>query len=288
MSKQQTALRANANLLSGEKLYLERARITLPYLVRQAKAEQPIYYSSLAEEIGIDNPRNLNYILGSIGNALIQLGKKEKIEIPPIQCLVINKAQDLPGEGIEWFISNKAFNKLSKTQKRKIVDSELAKIYSFNRWDWVLGKLGLHPIDSNIESILLKARQGNLGGESKNHKNFKKFICENPQVLGLNKSFSTGTEEYKLPSADAIDVLFISKKMKVGVEVKSHISDVSDILRGIFQCVKYKALIEAEQKIKQEFLNTRVILALQGSLPQELVLIKNILGVEVLDNIEIM
>jgi hypothetical protein len=60
MVKRQTAKIANPDLLDGEKLYQERARLTLPYLVRQAKAGQTIYYSDLAKEINIPNPRNLN------------------------------------------------------------------------------------------------------------------------------------------------------------------------------------------------------------------------------------
>ena len=51
MPRKRTAEIANADILNGEKLYLEKARKTLPYLVRQAKAGQPIYYSNLAEEV---------------------------------------------------------------------------------------------------------------------------------------------------------------------------------------------------------------------------------------------
>jgi len=53
--------------ISGEKLYQERARAALPLLVRQAQAGAPIFYSDLADELGMPNPRNLNYVLGSIG-----------------------------------------------------------------------------------------------------------------------------------------------------------------------------------------------------------------------------
>ena len=110
MAKKQTARIANSDLLNGEKLYHERARVTLPYLVRQAKSGQTIYYSDLAKEVGIPNPRNLNYALDSIGNALVTLGENTKTEIPPIQCLVVNKSQGLPGEGISWFISPTDFS----------------------------------------------------------------------------------------------------------------------------------------------------------------------------------
>lgn len=44
----------------GSKLYQQRAQKALPILVRQAKARQSIYYSQLAQELGMPNPRNLN------------------------------------------------------------------------------------------------------------------------------------------------------------------------------------------------------------------------------------
>ena len=73
---------------------------------------------------------------------------------------------------------------------------------------------------------------------------------------------------------------------KIGVEVKSKISDTSDILRGFFQCIKYKHLIEAEQLVNNEQPDSRVILALEGQLPSELIAIKNVLEIEVIDNIK--
>lgn len=81
---------ALSDFINGDKSYLKRVRMILPYLVRQAKAGRPIHYSDLAAETQMPNPRNLNYPLGAIGKALIGLGKKMGLEIPPIQCLVIN------------------------------------------------------------------------------------------------------------------------------------------------------------------------------------------------------
>lgn len=287
MAKRRTTKIANSDLLNGEKLYLERAKVTLPYLVRQAKAGQTIYYSELAEEAGIPNPRNLNYVLGSIGDALIALGKGSKTEIPPIQCVVVNKNTGLPGEGISWFISPTDFSKLNKTQKQKVVSAQLAKIFTFQDWDWVLEELGLEPITADIEEEIKIAKNRKGGGESEQHRKFKEFIAKNPSVLGLNENLEVGEIEYGLPSADTVDVLFREKSQKIGVEAKSIISDTADILRGLFQCVKYKHLIEAEQIVLDEIPNSRIILALQGSLPTELVLVKNLLGIEVIENIKI-
>lgn len=287
MIKRQTAKIANSDLLEGKQLYQERAKLALPYLVRQAKASQTIYYSDLAKELEMPNPRNLNYVLGAIGNALIDLGKRTGIEIPPIQCIVINKQHGLPGEGVGFFISKTDFSKLNKTQKQNIVDAQLIKIYTFQHWDCILEKFNLKPIITNLNDELKEAKKGLGGGESEEHKKFKEFVSKHPIALGLHESLANGELEYSLPSADTIDVLFIDKSLKIGVEVKSSISNTADILRGLFQCVKYKHLIEAEQIVNNEFPNSKVILALQGQFPIELNLVRNLLGIEVIDNIKI-
>jgi len=104
--------------MTGEKLYQERARAALPVLVRQAKAGKPILYGALAEELKMPNPRNLNYPLGSIGRTIEKISSAWKLKIPPIQCLVINKRDALPGEGIGWFLLKKEdFALLPKHQK---------------------------------------------------------------------------------------------------------------------------------------------------------------------------
>lgn len=283
MTKHPTVEIASSNILNGKKLYLERARITLPYLVRQAKAGKTIYYSDLAVEVNIPNPRNFNFILGAIGNALIKLDSS----IPPIQCLVINKQTNFPGDGIDGFIDKKNFSKLNRTQKTEVLNRALTQIFSYQRWDWVLKQLQIEPLKLDIEHVIEKAKQIRVGGgESPFHRDFKNFIANNPSSVGLSKRIGVGKTEYILPSADSIDVVFVDKNTKICIEVKSKISDTADILRGLFQCVKYKHLIEAEQIVKNENPDSRVILALEEKLPDNLIIVKNILGIEVIDNIK--
>jgi hypothetical protein len=282
----ETGQKASSDLLSNGKLYTQRARLVLPYLVRQAKAGQSIYYSDLAQEVGIPNPRNLNYVLGAIGKAILELKEKTRIDIPPIQCIVINKTTNMPGEGIGWFINRTDYKKLSKNQKQQLLDRALGAIYSFQQWDWVLKQFQLIPIIADIKPEIERVKQmRGGGGESPFHLAFKLYVAKNPKVLGLSEKTDPGKIEYCLPSLDTIDVLFTDKTSKIGVEVKSRISDPDDILRGLFQCIKYKYLIEAEQKVRNEKVDCRVILALEGKLPVKLVSVKNILGVDVVDGI---
>jgi hypothetical protein len=232
-----------------------------PILVRQATAGQPIYYSDLASEVGIPNPRNLNYILGEIGKAIELLNKSKDTDVPPIQCLVLNKNTNLPGEGFNGFLHIVDFRKLTRSRKRDVINQQLSVIYNYSKWEWVLEQFNLKPLIVNIDALLVRAANiGFGGGESEDHRAFKEAIAKRPSLIQL--SLPVGEMEYKLPSGDILDILFNNGDMIIGIEVKSQISSKEDILRGIFQCVKYKAIVEAKQKAQGLIPNSRIFIIL--------------------------
>lgn len=89
---------------------------------------ETIFYSQLAFEMDMPNARNLNYVLSCIGNTLIKLGKAHDLEIPSIQCLVVNKDTGMPGEGVDLFISGGDFRALNSKQKKVVVQSQLSLV----------------------------------------------------------------------------------------------------------------------------------------------------------------
>lgn len=272
--------------ISGDKLYQARARAALPLLVRQAQAGAPVFYSDLAEELGMPNPRNLNYVLGSIGQSMERLSEKWKTKVPPIQCLVINKNTSLPGEGIGWFLVKKEdFAKLPLRQKQAIVEAELQHVFSYPRWHEVLKALELEPTKSDFSSFVSKASGGFGSGESEDHKALKEYIARNPKVIGLGVNTPTGITEYQLPSGDNLDVSFNGKKVWVAAEIKSSKSADGDIVRGLFQCVKYRAVMEAVLLTESRPQNAKALLVLESMFPQSLIPLRNILGVEVVEGI---
>lgn len=272
--------------LSGNKAYQVRARAALPLLVRQAEAGVPIFYSDLAEELGMPNPRNLNYVLGSIGQSLERLSKVWKSKVPPIQCLVVNKSTGLPGEGIGWFLVKKeVFATLPLRQQRAIVEAELQDVFSYPRWREVLKTLELEPTTSDFSSFLSKASSRFGGGESEDHKALKVYVAQNPKAIGLGGNIPIGITEFPLPSGDSLDVSFNAKKGWVAAEVKSSKSAEGDIVRGLFQCVKYRAVMEAVLLTKSRPQNARALLVLESTLPQSLIPLRNMLGVEVVEGI---
>lgn len=280
-----------SKLIDGNKLYHVRARKAFPLLVRQAWAGKPIYYSDLAEELGMPNARNLNYVLGCIGNAIIELSRKKLKgnKIPPIQCLVINKTTKLPGSGFDAFLTKvgsttKDFKNLDKASKRRIVSQHLNEIYLYSGWAEVLSSLSLDQ-PSFPDQLPITTSIFSAGGEGEEHKKLKKFVAKNPCVVGLSKKWPEGNIEEKLESGDSVDVMFSFGDEYVAVEVKSIISNINDINRGLYQCIKYQAVLEAMLGVKGKPKNVRAVLVLGGDFPKELLSTKNILGIEVLSNI---
>lgn len=287
MKRSNTSIKSNVGLLQGEKLYIQRARETFPILVRQAHAGKIITYSQLADELGMPNPRNLNFVLGAIGNAILKLRTINKENIPFINFLVVGKNSHIPGNGISGFTRNKKFSLLAKSEKYKQFQYDIDTICSYEDWNKILSQLELLPLKNDvipIEQLTQLSEHSHSAGESKFHLDFKNYLKDHPQIFGLRNIVKCETE-YTFYSADKIDVMYWGKNEIVGVEAKSHISEEIDILRGIFQCIKYSALINAHQIYENKDIPFRVILALENELPSKFKGICNQLGVNVIDNI---
>ncbi len=278
------------NLFSiNNKLFLQRARRAFPILVRQAHAGQSLHYEDLALELRMPNPRNLNKVLGSIGNTIKALSRSRNEQIPPIQSLVLNKGTGLPGDGFNSFLERQElYNASTKRQKKQILDAVLSEVYTYPNWNGILREVGLEPISTNLLETVIEAKNriGYGGGESPEHQNFKEWVRDNPTELDLKGKVLQRRTEYFFITSDEVDVAFLFKNEFVGVEVKAKSSPIDDIRRGLFQCIKYAALIEAEQKLSPTPLHVRTILALEGAFPAELITSKNTLGIEVVDNLE--
>lgn len=272
---------------NGSKLYQQRAKLALPLLVARAKAHSTFTYGQLARQIGMPNPRNLNHVLGAIGRELQGLSREWKEEVPPIQCIVINKTKKTPGRGIGFHMPVAQFKQLPPLAKKRVLQMLHSRIWDYQKWETVLKyfRLTWAAPDKEIEEIAQKARYGKAGGEGDEHRLLKEYIAKSPYVLGLPK---TGAMiEYAFPSGDEIDVMFKYQDQWIGVEVKGAASEDVDIMRGIFQCVKYQALIEADQKFQKQTVNGRVMLVLGGRLPVSLRDLVELLEIDIREGIGI-
>jgi hypothetical protein len=268
----------------GTKLYQERARLALPILIRQAKAGQTISYEDLAAELDMANPRNLNFPLGCIGEELNHLGTAWGSEIPHIQAMVVSKGTSVPGEGFDFFLESRGKVWNSPTERKALLKTYIAEIANYPHWDRVLNDLGLKPTSSKIEDILQTTASFG-GGEGPEHKALKEFVRLHPECVGLSVGTAEGLVEAPLPSGDSIDVLFHRPSRIVAVEVKPTKAPLHDITRGLFQCVKYRAVLQALADFEGDSRKIDAFLVLGGLFPKELFPLKNSLGVVVFEQV---
>lgn len=257
----------------------EWAREMIPVLIRWAQSSWnvPHYYSDLRDAIG-HNTYHLGKPLGLVQDTLRELARKHQKPIPPpLSALVRSKDTDLPSDGFDYVC--KGYENLTQEEKKD-------KVYSFNKqaskydWDWVLKDLGLDPTpimhSTQIEDIRKSLPQRGSRGESDEHKKLKKSILDSPQSLGLRLrglQLHDSETEYILLSNDRLDILLRYKdphtgmiKQYIAVEVKPSGTDDKEVLRGIFQCVKYKAVLDAERVPTAQYYNSDVVLVLGGKM----------------------
>ena len=260
-------------------------RKIIPILIGWAKhAKTNNTYGDLNVLLGYKNRRfsGIGYQLGLVNDVFSALSKEIGIKIPTLNMLVNNSKTGLPSEGFSYVFPH--YDEYNRDKKIELVSLLNTKAITFRNWDWILSLLGLkHMFSSEEEAII---RSGKFGSESESieHKRLKEYIATHPEIIGLDKG-EVGYMEYTLLSGDRLDVFF--KESNVAVEIKSKISCDADILRGIFQCVKYKSILDAESQIHGKKTDARAILLLGGSLSINNRQIKEDLGIEVIEKIEI-
>ena len=113
----------------------------------------------------------------------------------------------------------------------------------------------------------------------------KEYIAEHPESVGLSRRTKSGKVEVPLSSGDTVDVLFKVRGKYIAVEVKAVEAARSEIERGMYQCVKYEAVLRAMEKAAPSTPSARAWLAIGGQLPEKLVALRNTLGITVLEEV---
>ena len=132
--------------------------------------------------------------------------------------------------------------------------NEYGRILNYgSRWNEILRFAGL--LEVTPPSNEGKPGAGGWGGgESDAHKALKQFVFAHPEICGAPDDCWLRETEHALRSGDSIDVMFKSKARWLGVEVKSRVSDgdTEDYFRGIYQVVKYQAVLQAQARVDHQ------------------------------------
>ncbi|MBN2423429.1 MAG: hypothetical protein JXB44_00265 [Calditrichaceae bacterium] len=247
-----------------------------------------ITYGELARRVDYPQPhtgnlfgRNIGYTLGEMGHMFDDI-LIDGEEIPLLQALVVSQNKKLPSDGLKEF--DNSYPKLSDSKKRDFAQIEYDKIFNFgNKWLKVLKELKIPLNDKTINEIKQKRKFNQYGSEgSPEHIELRNFIAENPESIGL-KSKTKGITEFPLKSGDKVDVVFIYSNTIIGVEVKSYRSAEDDIERGLFQCIKYQAVFDAENSVDGNNKESKCFLVIENSLSTKLKKIQKKLKIKVVE-----
>ena len=94
-------------------------------------------------------------------------------------------------------------------------------------------------------------------------------VAKNPRVIKSKISFKAGKREWLFASSDRADVMFEHNDGCVAVEVKALEASNDELERGIYQCVKYQALLRAELKAEDKVPNGLAVLVIERQIPSE-------------------
>jgi hypothetical protein len=260
----------------------------LPILVNLAENHKSTTYTDLAMMILRDRKyaHPLMSALGRLGHALESLSAAEPKEfgkIPPIQLLVCNESTGRPGNLALNFLGLKKSeaDKMSKALLDTVVLRAHQRVFAYQHWQHVLKAFGLKPVTLELpapETLLPKIGEleGLPKGEGAEHKELKLYLARNPHVIGIEWAGHGDTERLLL-SGDRLDISFRDDESWIAVEVKGENSPVADLVRGIFQCIKYKVILESqlryealEGQVHLKQIIPRVLLACGGTLPSNL------------------
>jgi len=224
----------------------QKALLAIPYLVRAAQSRKTLTYKELGAKLGVHH-RQVGRYIGYIRDEICRPKR-----LPLLNCLVVNGQSGMPGES--WLPGGSK----AKTEegRRREFEEFRDSVFEYGRWNELLGQYGLSPVAVTAEDLndearaynrLLKARGGVVEGDE--HRTLKNLIASRPEILGL----ATDVEphiEYGFLSGDEVDVAFYDRAngwVVVEVKIGRH---RGELVKGIYQAIKYRALAEAQSERK--------------------------------------
>ena len=198
---------------------------------------------------------------------------------PPLNVLLVRQEDRMPGEGAGPFmaeylsdrrLASTGFHDRHPRRWRSACDEIATDVYAFDDWN----ELYRDAFGERLPALTQPQGTENDGirharrGEGPNHKALRLWVRDHPgKIRGGYANFATDTEVV-LDSADRVDVVYYDPDSTVAIEVKSSDSDDTDLRRGIFQCIKYRAVMEA-MDIRQDA-QVDTVLVTQRPLPRDL------------------
>lgn len=190
-------------------------------------------------------------VAGVLMDAILQVDPKA-----PLINVLICHSDGIPGRGAASYLATRYrdsairnWAEVPRRRKLELVERERRKILEYPGWRSIAKKLygalpdpAVAPQEGNEHDFHGRGGQA----ESAEHSRLKHWVHAHPEVVGIIGEPDLAEMEAKLLSGDEVDVMFRCGGTFYAVEVKSSRSNDADFLRGIYQCVKYRAVKQAE------------------------------------------
>jgi hypothetical protein len=232
----------------------------LPALIEHAQKRKTIPYGELGRLTGISAYYVLPGVLGVIGDGC------GRLPLPFINLLVVGgKESDhagRPGDaGLEYLGVEEDW---PEGTKREVWEKECRRVFRRRNWDALLEELRVPRRRKSLRTLNAEGREHSRrverrggGRESDAHKALKEWVARNPGPLGIT-SDGRGEQEFDFLSGDRCDVVFEAARPHPAVaEVKVVSATGNDsrgeLVRGVYQAVKYRALLSAERGLGHDY-----------------------------------
>ena len=209
---------------------------------------------------------------------------------PLLNVLLVRKEDGMPGDGAGFFLANRFdVKKLGKKDARKnyprlwrqYFDQAADEVYAYPDWEAVYDAIYSQKLMRDTPVSKGMEVDGTVfggGGEGKNHRALRLWVQSNSHIVCPRLKDVRAETEVPLYSGDRVDVVYFAPNATVGIEVKSKDSNWFDLQRGVYQCVKYRAVLAAQDG--RESPNIQVFLVTETELDSDLHALAKRLGVK--------
>ena len=275
-----------------ENLTSDRATRPLTvWLIRAAKSQRTMTYTDAKRHLendcgfGVIFTVAVGKVAGAAMNKLLDCDSN----VPLLNVLLIRSDTGLPGSGAVGYLARRypnrrwlrARNAHKDNRWRKLIEDEAARVYAYPHWDDLYRKVynsRLRPSDVDSKGREKDGTRNGRGGEGPNHRALRLRILRNPSLVRTELRPEATNTEVELLSGDRVDVVSITEDTTIAIEVKSKDSDWADLRRGVYQCVKYRAVMKAQDIRRNPCVESWLVT--ETPLPDELKNLARRLGVQ--------
>ena len=260
-------------------------QLTFNYLLPVIQAHSDLTYGEIAERLGKDlkiagtvSPRHIGHVAGTLMDRIQAVYPSA----PLLNVLVVVDTQGQPGTGADGYLQTRfSLSGSSFTnRRRRLVTRAAEEVYAFELWPQIYRRLFRRNAPPSDTAALISGTEvdgdpppttGNSGprfggqAESTEHKKLKEYVRTHPQCIGGAPRQHIAEKEKLLLSGDKVDVFFEMDHVGHLVEVKSIRSTEPDLRRGVYQCIKYRAVFRAQCQRTMPDLRLKAVLVTETS-----------------------